>query len=190
MSTKRTIIFMLIMIIVIATALGCGRRRTKPNSGNSGGEKTWSPEDIRKVTKHMVDSIITARFINGMKYKRLKPYWMLVTELKNKTDEHIDTRLLITKIRTQLIRNRKARFIDDEALDDALRQQKMQQSALFNDKTAVKIGELVGARFILRGSLSSIRQRSGGVWYNITMQVVDLQTTRIVWTDDVDITKN
>jgi hypothetical protein len=80
--------------------------------------------------------------------------------------------------------------VDDQALNDILNQLKFQQSGLFDNKTVVQVGKLVGAKYILRGAISSIRKRSDRIdiiYYNITLQLVNIQTGEIVWTDEKEI---
>jgi hypothetical protein len=94
------------------------------------------------------------------------------------------------KIRTKLINAGFATFVDDQAIEDILNQLQLQQSGLFDDKTVTKIGKLVGARLILRGTISSIRKRTDRrdiIYYNITLQLVNIQTGEIVWTDEKEI---
>ena len=152
----------------------------------------WSAKDLRRVANRMANSIESSRFIKSWKYRRVKPRWMLVDQLANDTDEHINTRVIVEKIRTKLINRQLARFIDSHAIDDALNQLDLQQSALYDNRHAIKIGKLVGAKLILRGRISNIRKRSGRrdiVFYNITLTVVDLETTEILWTDEVEISR-
>ena len=83
-----------------------------------------------------------------------------------------------------------ASFIDDQATEDILNQMKLQQSGLFDHKTVVQVGKLVGAQLILRGMISSIRKRSDRtdvIYYNITLQLVDIKTGEIVWTDEKEV---
>ena len=94
------------------------------------------------------------------------------------------------KIRTKLINEGIANFIDDQAIEDILNQMKLQQSGLFDNKTVAQIGKLVGAKLILRGTISSIRKKSDRkdiIYYNITLQLVNIQTGEIVWTDEKEI---
>ena len=115
---------------------------------------------------------------------------MMAKDLKNETDEHVNTRTIMEKIRTKLINAGFATFVDDQAIEDILNQLQLQQSGLFDDKTVTKIGKLVGARLILRGTISSIRKRTDRrdiIYYNITLQLVNIQTGEIVWTDEKEI---
>jgi uncharacterized protein (TIGR02722 family) len=174
--------------------MACQRGVTRNVQSISASQATvdanWSPEDLKKVASYMVGSVKDARFIKSMKYRREKPRWMLAKEMRNDTDEHINTRVIMEKVRTQLINDGIGIFIDDEALNTALNQLQLQQSDLFNNEQAAKVGNFVGAKLILRGAISNIRKRDARTdinFYNITMQVVDLETLQILWTDEYEI---
>lgn len=187
-------ISMVLAIVMVFTAISCKRGVTRKVESISSSQATvdanWSPEDQMKIRNYMVQSITQARFIRSSKYRREKPRWMLTKELRNDTDEHINTRVIVEKIRTKLINQVGARFIDDEAVKTALSQLQMQQSDLYNSTKSAKVGKLVGAKLILRGAISNIRKRSARTdinFYNITLQLVNLETLEIIWTDEIEI---
>jgi uncharacterized protein (TIGR02722 family) len=94
------------------------------------------------------------------------------------------------KIRTKLINSGTAKFVDDQAVSDILEQLKLQQSGLFDNAAVAKVGKLVGAKLILRGTISSIRKRTERtdiIYYNITLQIVNIETGEILWTDEKEI---
>lgn len=49
---------------------------------------------------------------------------------------------------------------------------------------------MIGAKYVLRGRISSIRKRSERtdiIFYNITLQIVNIETGDIAWTDEKEI---
>jgi penicillin-binding protein activator len=150
----------------------------------------WSAKDLKEVSDYMAGSVKQAAFITSPQYTNEKPRWMLARDMKNETDEHVNTRTIMEKIRTRLINGGIANFIDDQAVEDILEQMKLQQSGLFDNKTVAQVGKLVGAKMILRGTVSSIRKKTDRkdiIFYNITLQLVNIQTGEIVWTDEKEI---
>jgi len=153
----------------------------------------WSARDLKLVAEHMAGSIKKATFLSSAQYLSEKPRWILAKDLKNDTDEHVDTRIIMEKIRTRLINDGLAIFVDDQALNDILNQLKLQQSGLFDDHSVAQLGKLVGAKLILRGKISSIRKRSDRkdiIFYNITLQAVNIERGEIVWTDEKEIQRS
>jgi uncharacterized protein (TIGR02722 family) len=150
----------------------------------------WSARDLKEVSEYMTDSIGKAKFIGTRRYIEDAPRWMLARDLRNDTDEHVNTRTIMEKIRTKLINSGTAKFVDDQAVSDILEQLKLQQSGLFDNAAVAKVGKLVGAKLILRGTISSIRKRTERtdiIYYNITLQIVNIETGEILWTDEKEI---
>jgi len=190
MKKLMSVSIILIAFFLFSCSHGVKKNVTSITASEATVDADWSPEDVQKVRNYMVDSISNAKFISSMKYRTEKPRWMLAKELRNDTDEHINTRVIMERIRTKLINDGTAIFIDDEALDTALKQLELQQSDLFNNEKAAKVGKFIGAKLILRGAISNIRKRSERTdinYYNITLQVVDLETLQILWTDEYEI---
>jgi hypothetical protein len=114
---------------------------------------------------------------------------LLAKELKNDTDEHINTRLVLEKIRTRMINEGLADFVDDQAFDMALDQLNLQASDLYDNAKAAKIGNFVGAKYVLRGTISNIRKVDGRANYNymnVTLNIFEVETLLIKWTDEVE----
>ncbi|PKN18548.1 MAG: penicillin-binding protein activator LpoB [Deltaproteobacteria bacterium HGW-Deltaproteobacteria-6] len=188
---KTRMIGMLLIVITSFMISGCA---TTIQHGIADKETVtgsdWSARDLKEVADHMVNSITRRANAPGSELREGKPRWILARDLRNETDEHVNTRTIMEKVRTKLINDGIARFVDDQALNDIMNQLKFQQSGLFDNKTVVQVGKLVGAKYILRGAISSIRKRSDRIdiiYYNITLQLVNIQTGEIVWTDEKEI---
>lgn len=182
---------LVLLIIIISLLAGCGptiRYEIKDEETVTGSD--WSAKDLKDVSEYMTASINKSVYIMNLQKNSEKPRWMLAKDLKNETDEHVNTRTIMEKIRTRLINEGVANFVDDQAIEDILNQLKLQQSGLFDNKTAAQVGKLVGAKLILRGTISSIRKKSDRqdiIYYNITLQLVNIQTGEIIWTDEKEI---
>jgi len=182
---------LVLLVLIISLLAGCGptiSHEIRDEETVTGSD--WSAKDLKDVGEYMTASVKQSAFISSQQYKSERPRWMMAKDLKNETDEHVNTRTIMEKIRTKLINEGFATFVDDQAIEDILNQLQLQQSGLFDDKTVTKIGKLVGARLILRGTISSIRKRTDRrdiIYYNITLQLVNIQTGEIVWTDEKEI---
>ncbi|MBM4271582.1 MAG: penicillin-binding protein activator LpoB [Deltaproteobacteria bacterium] len=181
----------LFLIIVIFICFGCApsiKYSIADDETVTGSD--WSARDLKEVSEYMADSIGKAKFTRNQRYIEDAPRWMLARDLRNDTDEHVNTRTIMEKIRTKLINSGMAKFVDDQAVSDILEQLKLQQSGLFDNAAAAKVGKLVGAKLILRGTISSIRKRTERtdiIYYNITLQIVNIETGEILWTDEKEI---
>ncbi len=178
------------LVIAALSLAGCAAtiKTSIPDSETVTGSD-WSAKDLKDVSEYMVGSIGSAAFISKAGPADAQR-WMLARDLKNDTDEHVNTRTIMEKIRTRLINSGKAVFVDDQAISDILNELKLQHSGLYDNASAARVGKLVGAKKLLRGTISSIRKRSDRtdiIYYNITLQIVNIETSEILWTDEKEI---
>lgn len=148
----------------------------------------WSETDMQKVAKALVDSLVAHPVIDKAK----TPPVVAVTNLQNKTSEHIDTQSIMDMIRVELMKTGKVVFIDKEARQDIADEYNYQNSGMVSDETKKGPGGQTGADFIVNGRLDSIVQEVGKdktVYYKITLNLTNLKTSVINWTDHKEIRK-
>ena len=71
----------------------------------------------------------------------------------------------------------------------ALDQLNMQATDLYDNSKAAQIGRFVGAKYILRGTISNIRRRAEReniTYMNVTLNIFEVETLLIKWTDEVE----
>lgn len=74
-------------------------------------------------------------------------------------------------IRTALISNPNYRIVERAQINQAISEQKFQKSGMIDDKSAVEIGKVLGANFIIVGSVVKI-----GDAYTINSRLIDVRT--------------
>jgi hypothetical protein len=173
-------------------AAGCGTSTKEIDLSKDSAESAdFASADLQRITDGMMNSIGANGFFQQYAAQNVgeKPVLLLAKELKNNTDEHINTRLILEKIRTRMVNEGLAQFIDDQAFDLALEQLNLQASDLYDNTKAAKIGRFVGAKYILRGTISNIRKMEGRTntnYQNVTMDIFETETLLIKWTDEVE----
>jgi uncharacterized protein (TIGR02722 family) len=148
----------------------------------------WSETDMQKAVQDMVQSLINSAAISGAK----KMPVVMVTNLQNKTSEHIDTQSIMDMVRVELSKSGKVGFIDKEARQDISDEYSYQNSGMVSKETKKGPGGQVGADFIINGRLDSIVQEVGkdkSVYYKLTLNLTNLHTSMISWTDQKQIRK-
>ena len=148
----------------------------------------WSETDMQNSVKSMVQSMITHPVIAAAK----KPPIVMVTLLQNKTSEHIDTQSIMDMVRVELMKTGKVGFIDKEARQDISDEYNYQNSGMVENETKKGPGGQVGADFIVNGRLDSIVQEVGKektVYYKMTLNLTNLKSSVINWTDHKQIRK-
>jgi uncharacterized protein (TIGR02722 family) len=180
-------------ILVVLLLAGCAPERTTEIDldTDTAEDADYTSADLLDIADEMVESIKASRFdvAYAAAHGGQKPVMILARSLENNTDEHIDTRMILDKVRTQLIKDGIALFVDDQAFDQALDQLNMQATDLYDDSKAAQLGRFVGAHYIMRGSIGNIRKMDGRETRNyflVTMTIVDIETLLITWIDEVE----
>lgn len=148
----------------------------------------WSETDMQKTVETMVASMVKHPSISTAK----KPPILMVTNLQNKTSEHIDTQSIMDMVRVELTNSGKVAFIDKEARQDIADEYNYQNSGMVGEETKKGPGGQVGADFIVNGRLDSIVQEVGKdktVYYKVTLNMTNLKTGVITWTNQKQIRK-
>ncbi len=156
----------------------------KPNLMND----QWSETDMQKTVKDLVDSLIEHDSIKAAKKQPL----VMVTKLQNKTSEQIDTQSIMDMFRVELTNRGKVGFVDKEAREDMAEEYNYQASGAVGGETKKGPGKQLGADYIINGRLDSIVQEVGkekSVFYKVTMNMTNLSTGVIVWTNHKQMRK-
>ena len=187
---KRVLLLVLVLVIAVA---GCGKKATREIdlATDKAEDADFSSADLFTITDGMINSMEANGFSHVYASQNMgeKPVMAIAKSLLNKTDEHVDTRLILEKIRTGMIKSNLAEFIDDQAFDMALEQLNMQATDLYDNSKAAKIGNFVGAKYLLRGTITNLRKQDGREtlnYMNITLVIFEVETRLIKWTDEVE----
>lgn len=144
----------------------------------------WNNTDANKTAEHMVKELLEGGWLTDYTARSGKRPKVIITELENKTSEHIDTEWLTNAVRSQLINSRKVRFLNNKERDTILAELKHQNSKFVDAASAKKIGKQLGADYILSGTLSSIVSQDGDyktVTYQTDLNLTNIQTSEIEW---------
>jgi len=189
---NRLIGMMMVAAAVAALATGCSTtvaRETqldmKPKTA------ALEPQDVRRTVEKMVDSMLADQeFIKEIGGSR--PV-LDVTEIKNRSTMHLDTAMITDSIRTKLVRSRKFRFMDSKTAGDDLKFMNDQAlNGMTDQAKAVRTGQQSAAQMYLYGALSEMRSNENGItdrYFKFTLNLKDLRTGEIVWTDEQEIRK-
>ncbi len=117
---------------------------------------------------------------------------VIVQDIENRTDEHIDTKALTEYMETELINSGKVRFLEKARRDQILAELEFQNSGAVDNKSKKKTGNMTGADFLLAGSISSQVHTQGKIKttsYMMQMKLINIETSEIQWTEKNDIKK-
>lgn len=147
----------------------------------------WSESDMQNAVRDLVASAMKSPVVATAK----RPPIVMVTKLQNKTSEIIDTQSITDMVSAELMRDGKVTFVDKAAREDMAEEYNYQAENASRETRKSK-GEQTGADLILNGRLDSIVQEAGKdktVYYKLTLNMTNLKTGLIVWTDYKQIRK-
>ena len=153
----------------------------------------WNETDARKTAEHMIKGMLEKPWLDGYKssHKGLKPV-VIVMDVENRTDEHLDVKQLTDYIQDELINSGKVRFVNKESRQKILDEINYQQSGAVNKATAKKTGKAIGADFVLSGNItSSVHQMDSlkTVDYQTNLTLTNIETQEFEWSTKYEIKK-
>lgn len=188
------IVATIVAVAVTTIFLGCGPRQFSKGEYDEDVNREnllndqWSETDMQKAVSQLIESAIQTAAVR----KANKPPVVMVTGLQNKTSEHIDTQSVMDMIKVELTQSGKLQFVDREAREDISNEYDYQESGMVSRESKKGKGGQVGADFIMNGRLDSIVQQVGkdkSVYYKLTLNMTNLKTGIIEWTDHKQIRK-
>ena len=147
----------------------------------------YNEADMQQMSDTIVKAIVACPEVSADK----RPV-VIVDQVKNNTEEHIDMQSLTDKIRTALIKTRRVKFVDTDArekLDEEYRYNEAGNVAAGKKK---KRGKQTGADYVMRGSMATNIQQVGNdkfIYYKLTMNLVNLESSEIDCTEEKEIRK-
>lgn len=175
-------------LLVVAQLFGCTTFRGEyadPKSVEIIDDK-WNETDSRVIAEKTIQKMLGKGvwLQNFTKKHKGKPI-VVVGDVENRTDEHIDTKALVSFISDELINSGKVRFVDGEAREAILAEMKYQtESGEVKKSAARKRGKQIGAHFLLMGFVSSnvqAQKKLKIVTYQIQFRLTDLESSEILW---------
>ncbi len=142
--------------------------------------------DLRTITESFASELGYSPFITAHN----EPPIMMIAGVQNRTSEYMDTKNLTDRLRTLLFQTGNVRFVNEARREDLLREQGY-QAAQATPETQVGIGQQLGAKFMMSGSLTEMADRSPRQvrvsktvrrYYKLTLDVTDLETGLLAWT--------
>lgn len=153
----------------------------------------WNDVDAHEAAHTMIESCLDTAWLVRFAARNdgARPI-VIVTRVKNKTDEHIDVETLTNEIRTELIHSGQVRFVDAKLRDDIIAEYDYMNSGMVRKDQRKGPGQQLGADFLLAGEISSISSELGDqklVTYHVDLRLTNLATSEIEWAERHKIKK-
>ncbi len=183
---------LIVIVFVALTFIGCGGMHTTYVDDTTKSEATnlyFSHKDLQIFAEAMIDDLLaTGIFID-------RPL-VRISQVSNKTTEHIDTKAITDSVRTRLIRSGKVRFLTDvsekEAREALVTEMKFGESALADSSDAPEAGKMKAAKYHIFGDITSTESSAGKIkerYTRLTLNVVEVETGILEWASEKAILK-
>ncbi len=184
----------IIAIASVFTIASCGGKSvyTKGKYIDPEEVKLLSDKFVEADLQMIADTLTNSLLSSDLVAEQSKRPAIIISLFTNGTDEHIDILSLTNNIRTDLLKSKQFRFLNERLRKKMAEEYEYQASGYVDPETAKMKGKQIGADWLVSGHISSIRQPVGKdeiVYYKTTLEVTDLETSEILWADEVELKK-
>jgi len=184
-----------ISIVTLNIISGCGSMEAYNNDmgyvNTQNVEQTtlnFGSTDLNMIAEKMVASLLQTLTFD----EKNRPV-IVLSHVKNKTNEQIDTKSITDKIKISLIKSGLVRVSLYNEIGDELKNELNYQASEYVKKgTAKQIGNQIGADYKLYGEITSIEKSSEektDIYYKITLNLVNIESGIAVWAEEKEIRK-
>jgi TolB-like protein len=182
-------------LLVLATAGACVSKRVtriEPTAVTDLSGR-WNDTDSRLVANQLIQQTLAAGW--AKRYTEThggESPAVVVGTFANRTAEHIAVGTFVKDIERALLTTGAARVVasGDERLE--LRSERTDQQQNARADTRTRLGQELGARYVLAGELQAIEDVDGRervVFYQVDASLIDLETNAKVWVGQHKIKK-
>ncbi|MFP4491023.1 MAG: penicillin-binding protein activator LpoB [Spirochaetaceae bacterium] len=152
----------------------------------------WNDTDSRLVSEEMVQDLMNRPWLNNFRSAEGRAPVLMVGAIRNRSSEHIDTNTFIKDIERELVNSGMVKFVAASDQREQIREERLDQQTQASRETIKRLGEETGADFMLQGNISSTTDAVEGrrvVAYQVSMELVNIETNEKVWIGSKEIKK-
>lgn len=185
----------LVLVLVAVSAAGCvaTTRSLDPETALH-YDASYDFTDKKAIVNELSSSLLADTEVNQVGSRPV----IVSYGIANETFEHINTGGISDDIRANLIAARQFRFVNRRQRENLNAETEYQYTGFVPEEERVAQGRQLGADFILSGTLRSIEKTEPRHWrlhrreliyYSMTLEMTNLTTGEIAWTDSVEIAR-
>jgi len=153
----------------------------------------WNDTDSRLVAEEMIGDVLSRTWVQDFRLRHSgKAPVVIVGTVRNRSDEHINTRTFVKNLERELINSGEVDFVAASGEREEIRAERQNQAAYSSEETAKEEGQEIGADFMLYGSINTITDRIEGKqvkYYQVNLELSHIETNRKVWIGEKKIKK-
>ena len=185
--TKKWLVMVLPLVIV-----GCSTKVSRVQSDSTIDlSGRWNDADSRLVAEQIVSDCLGQRWLYKWDSQNKRPI-VIIGKITNKSHEHISTETFSKDVERALLNSGKVNFVAAKTEREGIREEKADQQENASAQTAKSLHEETGADLMMIGTLNSIVDQEGSdavVYYQINMELVELESNMKVWIGEKKIKK-
>jgi len=172
---------------VVAILSGCGHE-TKVTRVDAGVvtdlSGRWNDTDSRMVAEAMVKDALQYPWLGNFENANQRQPVVVVGTVLNSSHEHISVQTFITDLERELTNSQKVTFVAGKSERDEVRTERKEQAIYAREETQKAPGKETGADFMMKGTIATILDEADGakaVFYQVDLQMIDLESNAKVW---------
>ncbi|MCB0585883.1 MAG: penicillin-binding protein activator LpoB [Phaeodactylibacter sp.] len=152
----------------------------------------WNDTDARLTAAELVTEIMGRPWLERHVSKTGKEPVVIVGMVENKSHEHIEAEVFTKELEKAFIQSGRVRLVQGGEKREQIRRERADQQNNASQSTMKQWGLEIGADYMLQGSINSIMdayKRKKVIYYQIDMELTNLETNEVVWIGDKKIKK-
>ena len=191
---KRIFTPFIFFVAINIVAASCSRKVTRIDTDKQVDiSGRWNNTDSRMTAEQLTDDVLRAVWLsNSMQAKGGQKPVVICGFVDNKSHEHIEAETFVKDLEQAFVQTQKVRLVQGGKKREELRSERADQQTNATTATMKKFGMEVGADYIMQGSINSIvdaHKKEKVVYYQVNLELTDMQTNEVVWIGDKKIAK-
>jgi uncharacterized protein (TIGR02722 family) len=153
----------------------------------------WNDTDARQVSESMIADCTKQAWQPMFLGENKRLPVIIVGAVRNQSTEHINTEVFTKSLERSLLNSGKAKFVANKVERPQVREEREDQQMGDTDPATIRqMGREIGADYMLIGSINAIKDETKGryvIFYQISLELVDIQTNDKVWIGEENIKK-
>ena len=180
-------------LCVTLTLFGCATRVERidvEETRDLSGE--WNDTDSRLVSEEMVRDLLARPWLDNFINQKGNLPAVIVGEVRNLSHEHINVATFVGDIERELLNSGGVQFVASKSERGQVREERKDQELNASAETAKRMGEELGADFMLQGAINTILDTEGKEqvrYYQVDLSLISLADNRKVWAGQKKIKK-
>ncbi|MCK4322664.1 penicillin-binding protein activator LpoB [candidate division WOR-3 bacterium] len=185
-------LFILAGLVFLAGCAGGRTVKRIPTTEVTDLSGRWNDTDARLVAEEMIKDMVSRPWLSNFHKKMGENPVVIVGTIRNMSTEHVNMELFTKDMERELINSGQVQFVASKIEREEIREERLDQQMYASMETAKRLGEEVGADFVLIGTFKSVEDVLEGkkaILYSVDLELIDVEKNLKVWIGNKKIKK-